>query len=118
MTSTPATANAQTGYCTTHATRNACGVKPPSAVNTAPIATSTTSVARKPPRLTVLWASARLGSGLAVRPMSMPTTEPGPPVASTSTSTTSSQNGAGPGSASTAVHTTTCAAATASSSHE
>jgi hypothetical protein len=118
VTSTPATASAHTGYCTSQATRKASGVNPPSAVRIAPIAASDSRVARNPPRLTMLWATARLACGLVVRAMSMPTTEPGPPVASTRTSTTSSQNGAGPGVASTAVQVIAWAAVTSSSSQE
>ena len=104
VTTIPTTANSQTGYWTSQATRNASGVKPPSASRTAPIVARTSRLARNPPRLTMLWARPRFGVGLDVRAMSKPTTEPGPPAASTITSTTSSQRGAVPGRASTADH--------------
>jgi DNA-binding LacI/PurR family transcriptional regulator len=116
VTITPITANAHTGYCTSQAIRNASGVKPPNAVISAPMAASTRSVARNPPRLTMLCATARFALGFDVRAMSNPTTEPGPPA--DSTSTMSSQIGAGPGSRRIAVQTATSAASTPSSSHE
>ena len=67
MTSTPITAASHTGYCTSQATRNASGVKPPIAVMTVPITASTNNVAEKPPMFTMLCATPRLRRGLEVR---------------------------------------------------
>ncbi len=113
-----ATPTAHTGYWTSHASRNASVVNPPERVSTAPIAASTPSEAEKPPRLTTACATPRLDVGLLVRPMSIPTTDAGPPIPRTTISATSSHVGAGPGSMSTTVHSVAVTPTTTSTRRE
>ena len=93
-------------------------VNPPESVSTAPIAASTPSEAEKPPRLTTACATPRLDVGLLVRPMSIPTTDAGPPIPRTTISATSSHAGAGPGSMSTTVHSVAVTPTTTSTRRE